>query len=84
VVSLRSVYYIAIDSLSLTFILFKKLAPKFIFINACIPEVYKETEKYFALIDNCLMRPGREKAQYCHPDIFPGGMDSFITGISAG
>jgi hypothetical protein len=37
----------------------KKLTPTFIFVNACIPRVYKETEKYFALfaqnwIDNCL------------------------------
>jgi len=28
---------------------FKKLTPKFIFVTACIPKVYKETEKYFAL-----------------------------------
>jgi hypothetical protein len=42
VVSLRSVYYITIDRL--TFILFKKLTPKFIFVNACITKVYKETE----------------------------------------
>ncbi len=27
---------------------FKKLTPTFIFVNACIPRVYKETEKYFA------------------------------------
>jgi hypothetical protein len=38
---------------------FKKLTPTFIFVNACIPRIYKETEKYFALfaqnwIDNCL------------------------------
>jgi hypothetical protein len=43
----RSVYYITIDRL--TFILFKKLTPKFIFVNACITKVYKETEKCFAL-----------------------------------
>jgi len=43
----RSVYYITIDRL--TFTLFKKLAPKFIFVNACIPKVYKEIEKCFAL-----------------------------------
>ncbi len=43
----RSVYYISIDRL--TFILFKKLTPTFIFANACIPRVYKETEKYFTL-----------------------------------
>jgi hypothetical protein len=43
----RSVYYISIDRL--TFILFKKLTPKLIFINACMPGVYKQTEKYFAL-----------------------------------
>jgi hypothetical protein len=42
----RSVYYITIDRL--TFILFKKLTPTFIFVNAGIPRVYKETEKYFA------------------------------------
>jgi len=56
-VSLRSAYYMTIDRL--TFILFKKLTPTLIFINACIPGVYKQTEKYFALIaqnriDNCL------------------------------
>jgi len=28
---------------------FKKLSPTCIFLNAGIPEVYKETEKYFAL-----------------------------------
>jgi len=28
---------------------FKKLTPKFNFVNACITKVYKETEKYFAL-----------------------------------
>jgi hypothetical protein len=27
---------------------FKKLTPKFIFVNACITKVYKETKKYFA------------------------------------
>jgi hypothetical protein len=43
----RSVFYIAIDHL--TFIVLKKLTPKFIFINACTPMVYKETEKYFVL-----------------------------------
>ncbi|CAB1082082.1 hypothetical protein D1AOALGA4SA_9720 [Olavius algarvensis Delta 1 endosymbiont] len=46
-VSLRSVYHISIDHL--TAILFKKLTPKFIFANACIPWVYREAEKYFAL-----------------------------------
>ena len=45
VVSLRSDYYITNDHL--TFILFTKLTPKFIFVNACIPMVYKETEKIF-------------------------------------
>jgi hypothetical protein len=43
-VSRRSVYYITIDSLT-----FKKLIPKFIFVNACIPKVYKEPEKCFAV-----------------------------------
>jgi hypothetical protein len=43
-VSLRSVYYITIKSLT-----FKKLTPKFIFVNACIPKVYKEPEKCFAV-----------------------------------
>jgi len=43
----RSVYYIAIDHL--TFIVFKKSTPKFIFINACIPGAYKENQNYFAL-----------------------------------
>jgi len=47
-VSLRSAYYMAIDHL--TVIVFKKLTPKFLFVNACIPKVYKQTEKYFALI----------------------------------
>jgi len=46
-VSLRSAYYVTIDRL--TFIVFKKLTPKFLFVNACIPRVYKQTEKYFAL-----------------------------------
>ena len=32
-----------------TFSLFKKLTPKFIFVNDFIPKAYKETEKYFAL-----------------------------------
>jgi hypothetical protein len=27
---------------------FQKLTPKFFFVNACIPKVYKKTEKYFA------------------------------------
>jgi len=34
-VSLRSVYYITIDRL------IKKLTPKLIFVNACIPWVYR-------------------------------------------
>ena len=53
----RSGYYITTDHL--TFILFKKLTPKSIFVNTCIPKAYKEPEKCFALfaqnwIDNCL------------------------------
>ncbi|CAB1082132.1 hypothetical protein D1AOALGA4SA_9769 [Olavius algarvensis Delta 1 endosymbiont] len=41
-VSLRSVDYMTFDHL--TFSLFEKLTPKFIFANAYIPEVYQETE----------------------------------------
>ncbi|CAB1085397.1 hypothetical protein D1AOALGA4SA_12885 [Olavius algarvensis Delta 1 endosymbiont] len=41
-VSLRSVDYITIDRLT------KKLTPIFIFVNAFIPWVYREAEKYFA------------------------------------
>ncbi|CAB1080800.1 hypothetical protein D1AOALGA4SA_8475 [Olavius algarvensis Delta 1 endosymbiont] len=40
-VSLRSVYYITIDRLT------KKLTLIFIFVNACIPWVYREAEKCF-------------------------------------
>jgi hypothetical protein len=38
----RSVYYITIDRLT------KKLMPKFIFVNACMPRVYQEAEKFVA------------------------------------
>ncbi|CAB1079525.1 hypothetical protein D1AOALGA4SA_7235 [Olavius algarvensis Delta 1 endosymbiont] len=41
-VSLRSVYYITIDRLT------KKLTPTFIFVNACIPWVYRKAKKCFA------------------------------------
>jgi hypothetical protein len=47
-VSLRSACYMTIDRL--TFIVFKKLTPKLLFANACIPEIYQQTEKYFAFI----------------------------------
>ncbi|CAB1076764.1 hypothetical protein D1AOALGA4SA_4561 [Olavius algarvensis Delta 1 endosymbiont] len=40
-VSLRSVYQIAIDHLP------KKLSPTFIFVNACIPWVYRKSVKMF-------------------------------------
>jgi len=43
----RSVFYITNDHLTL--IVFKKLTPTFFFINACKPEDYKETDKYFVL-----------------------------------
>ena len=40
---LRSAYYITTDRL--IFIVFKKLTPKFLFINACIPRVYNQYER---------------------------------------
>ena len=58
------------------------MTPKFIFVNACIPKVYKETEKYFALfaqnwIDNCL------KSRHANHQIFANYGMAFGAGRQA-